>query len=146
AAVARAGDERAEVEGVELLRVQRLGNVVVDDVLREAFDDRGLADTGLTDEHRVVLGAPAQHLHDPLDLLLTTDDGIELLVARELREVATELVEHERARRLTFGTGARALRRTFLRAGVARQELDDLLAHARQIRAELHEHLRGDAL
>src|SRR4029079_18680173 len=107
AAVARAGDERAEVEGVELLRVQRLGNVVVDDVLREAFDDRGLADTGLTDEHRVVLGAAAQHLHDPLDLLLTTDDGIELLVARELREVATELVEHEGARRLVLG-GSRA--------------------------------------
>ena len=29
--------------------------------------------------------------------------------------------------------------------GVAREQLDDLLAHARQVGAELHEHLRGDA-
>ncbi len=31
-------------------------------------------------------------------------------------------------------------------AAVARQQLDDLLAHAGQVGAELHEHLRGDAL
>ena len=83
AAVARARDERAEVEGVELLALQRLGDVAADDVGGEALDDRGLADAGLTDQHRVVLRAARQHLHDPLDLLLATDDGIELLVARE---------------------------------------------------------------
>ena len=57
AAVARAGDERAEVERVELLAVERLGHVAADDVGGEALDDRGLADAGLADEHRVVLGA-----------------------------------------------------------------------------------------
>ena len=36
-------------------------------------------------------------------------------------------------------------RRAFLRAGVAGEQLDDLLADARQVGAELHEHLRGDA-
>ena len=100
AAVTGTGDERAEVERVELLGVQRLGHVAVDDVLREAFDDRGLADAGLTDQHRVVLGAAAEHLHHALDLALAPDHRVELLLARELREVATELVEHERARRL----------------------------------------------
>ena len=45
-----------------------------------------------------------------------------------------------------LGGGAAALGRAFLGAGVAGQELDDLLAHARQIGAQLHEHLRGDAL
>ena len=147
AAVTRAGDERAEVEGVELLRVQRLGNVVVDDVLRETFDDRGLADTGLADEHRVVLGAAAQHLHDPLDLLLTTDDGIELLVACELREIAAELVEHERTRRLVLRrTRTRRTRAgALLATGVAGEQLDHLLADAGEIGAQLHEHLRGNA-
>ena len=87
-----------------------------------------------------------QHLHDALDLLLAPDDRVELLLARELGEVAAELVEHERA-----ATGLASARRrrpagaTFLRAGVARQQLDDLLAHAGQVGAELHEHLRGDA-
>ncbi len=99
-AVAGAGDERAEVERVELLAVERLGHVALDDVGGEALDDRGLADAGLADQHRVVLGAAGQHLHDPLDLLLAPDDRVELLLARELREVATELVEDERARRL----------------------------------------------
>ena len=115
-AVAGTGDERAEVERVELLGVQRLGHVAVDDVLREAFDDRGLADAGLTDQHRVVLGAAAEHLHHALDLALAPDDRVELLLARELREVAAELVEDERTRRLRLGRTAtgRARRPTSL--------------------------------
>ena len=107
AAVAGPGDERAEVERVELLALQRVGHVVGDDLLGEAFDDGGLADAGLADEHRVVLGATGQHLHDPLDLTVTPDDRIELLLPSELREVAPELVEHERA---ALGGLARPLR------------------------------------
>ena len=97
AAVAGTGDERAEVERVELLALERLGHLAADDVGGEPFDDGGLADARLADEHRVVLGAARQHLHDALDLLLAPDHRVELLVARELREVATELVEHQRA-------------------------------------------------
>ena len=125
--------------------MQRLGHVAADDVGGETLDDGGLADAGLADEHGVVLRAARQHLHDALDLLLAPDDRVELLVARELREVATELVEHERAALGGLGRGAAALRRAFLRTRVARQQLDDLLAHAREIGAELDEHLRGDA-
>ncbi len=129
--------------------MQRLGDVVGDDLLSEPLDDRGLADAGLTDEHRVVLGAARQHLHHPLDLAVATDDRVELLLARLLREVATELIEHERARwRLLAAatSGGAGLLLLAARAAVAREELDDLLAHARQVGAELDEHLRGDAL
>ena len=94
AAVARTGHERTQVERVDLLALERLGNLAPDDVLGEALDDGGLADAGLADQHRVVLGAAAQHLHDALDLLLAPDHRVELAVARELGEVATELVEH----------------------------------------------------
>src|SRR5215475_5621294 len=41
---------------------QGLGHVAGHDALGEALDDRGLADAGLADEHRVVLGTPGQHL------------------------------------------------------------------------------------
>ena len=68
AAVAGAGHERAEVERVELLALQRLGHVVGHDLLGQALDDGRLADAGLADEHRVVLGAARQHLHHALDL------------------------------------------------------------------------------
>ena len=78
-AVAGAGDERAEVERVELLVLERLGDVVVDDRLREALDDGRLADAGLTDQHGVVLRAARKDLHDALDLFLAPDHGVELV-------------------------------------------------------------------
>ena len=79
------------------MALQRVGDVVADDLLGQALDDGRLADAGLADQHRVVLGAPAEHLHDPLELAGAPDDRVELLLAGELGEVATELVEHERA-------------------------------------------------
>ena len=91
--VAAAGDERAQVQGVELLAGQRLGHLVGHDALCEALDDRGLADPGLADEHGVVFGATRQHLHDAFDLFGPTDHRVELAVAGELRQVAPELVE-----------------------------------------------------
>ena len=150
AAVAGAGDEGAEVERVELLAGEGLGHVVGRDRLGEALDDGGLADAGLTDEHRVVLGAPRQHLHDPLGLAVAADDRVELLVPGELGEVAAELVEHERARRGLLGRaatgGGAGLLAALARAGVAREELDDLLADPAEVGPELHEHLGGHAL
>ena len=159
AAVTRAGDERAEIERVQLLAVQRVGHVVVDDHLGEAFDDRRLADAGLSDEDRVVLGAPRQDLHHPLELAGAADHRVELALAGHLGEVATELVEDlaralvarvvlRRAADVGAGrawlatAGAATARRTL----VARQQLDHLLTDAAEIGAELDEHLGGDPL
>ena len=141
-AVTRARDQGTEVECVELLVPQRLGNVVGHDPLAQSLDDGGLAHAGLADEDGVVLGAARQHLHHALDLALAADDRVELLLARELREVAAELVEHQRAARRGLAARARAGARALL-ALVARQQLDDLLADAAQVGAQLDEHLRG---
>ena len=111
AAVTAARDQCAQVERVELLGVQRLGHGVGRNGLRQALDDGGLADAGLADEHRVVLGSPAQHLHHALGLALAPDHGIELLLARELREVTTELVEHKGTRKGSAPRCRRPLRR-----------------------------------
>src|SRR5712692_7779363 len=93
AAVLRAGDERCKVEGVDLLALEQLGLLPRGDALREPFDDGGLADAGLADQHRVVLLTAREDLHDALDLGLTSDDGVELALGGLLREVAAELVE-----------------------------------------------------
>ena len=93
AAVLRARDHRADVERDEPLVAQALGHVALDDAAREALDDRGLADAGLADEHRVVLRAARQHLDDAADLLVAPDDRVELALARVLGEVAAVLLE-----------------------------------------------------
>ena len=62
AAEFRARDQRAHVEREDALVLQAFGHFAVDDALREAFDDGGLADAGLADEHGVVLRAALQHL------------------------------------------------------------------------------------
>ena len=92
-AVLRAGDHRADVERDEALVAQALGHVALDDAAGEALGDRGLAHAGLTDEHRVVLRAPRQHLDDAPDLLVAADDRVELALARVLGEVAAEPLE-----------------------------------------------------
>src|SRR6266545_3490828 len=58
--------------------LQGLRHLALDDPLRQPLHDRRLADAGLADQHRVVLGAPAEHLHDPLDFLLPADHRIQL--------------------------------------------------------------------
>ncbi len=88
AAIFRAGDQRAEVERQELLALERFGHVAVDDAQRQSFDDRRLADAGLADQDRVVLGAPRQNLHGAANFLVAPDDRIELARARGFGEVA----------------------------------------------------------
>ena len=85
-----------------------------DDPLGQPLDDGGLADAGLADQDRVVLGPAGEDLDHPLDLGLAADDRVELALARELGEIAGEFVEHR-------GLGAllRAAGSTGRRAGPA---------------------------
>ena len=49
------------------------------------FGDRGLADAGLADQHRIVLGPAGEHLDRAADFLVAADHRVELAVARRLR-------------------------------------------------------------
>ena len=94
------------------------GTSCADDALRQPFDDGGLADAGLADEHRVVLGAARQHLDHAADLVVAADDRIELALARELGQVAAVALERLVGR-------FRILARHALRAADARHRLQD---------------------
>ena len=94
AAVLGPGHERAHVEREQALVAQDVRHLVRHDELRQALGHGGLAHARLADEQRVVLLAAAEHLHDALDLARTADDRVELAVARLLREVGAELLEH----------------------------------------------------
>ena len=91
--VLRAGEERADVELEDPLVLEALGHVAAHDALRQPLDDGGLADARLTDEHRVVLRTPREDLDDASDLLVAADDGIDLVLASKVGDVAPVLVE-----------------------------------------------------
>ena len=150
AAVARAGDQRPHVEAVDLLVLDRLGHVTVHDRLGEALDNRGLTDAGLTDQDRVVLRAAREDLHDALHLDAAADDGVQLVLARGLRQVAAKLLEDRGVGALGTARAAHAradrLAALVVAALVAAEHLDDGLTHLRQVRALLREHLGGHAL
>ena len=93
AAVLRAGDERAHVQGEDGLVPQALGHVAVGDPLGQALDDRGLADPGLADQDRVVLALARQDLDGPADLRIPADHRLELAGRRCRDEVAAVLVQ-----------------------------------------------------
>src|SRR5262249_2282444 len=105
-------------------------------------DDRGLADARLADEHGIVLLAPREDLHDPLDLGLAADDRVELALLGLLREVPAELIEELRRLRLlprgpTAGAG--------LAATGTGEHADDLVADLLGVGVEVEEDARGNA-
>ena len=103
-AVLGAGDHGAEVQRHQALALQALRDVAGHHALGEALDDRRLADAGLADQDRVVLGAPGQHLDDAADLGVAADDRVDLAVAGALGEVDGVLLQRlERALRVGGG-------------------------------------------
>ena len=57
AAIFCPGKQRAEIERQQAPALERFGHIALDDALRQAFDDRCLADAGLADQYGIVLGA-----------------------------------------------------------------------------------------
>ena len=82
AAVLRPGEHRAEVERDDDLPCRLSGTSPSTIALRQPLDDRGLADAGLADQHRVVLRPAAEHLDRAADLLVAADHRVELALAR----------------------------------------------------------------
>ena len=139
-AVLRAGDDRGEIERRDALVAKKFGHLSLDDLLGEPLDDGGLPDTGFTDENGIVLLPAAENLDDPADLLIPSDDRIELEIAGVLREIAPELVE-----RRGFGLPARVFLGTS-RAPGSGEAFHDLLADPLPVDAELEQNPRRHAL
>ena len=82
AAEAGAGEQRRRVEREHLRAFEQLGHVLAQQPRREAFGQRGLADAGVADEHRIVLAAAAENFERALELVAPADQRIELAGAR----------------------------------------------------------------
>ena len=150
AAILRAGDQRAHVERQNALAAQAFGHFAIDDALRETFDDRGLADAGLADQHRIVLGATLQHLHGAANLVVATDDRIELALLGALGQIDGVLLQRLPAfLRVRIGHLLAAahlvdglLDRALHGAGIAQNRAELALVLERR----QHEQLAGDVL
>ena len=93
ALVLRTGDKSTHVKRVNLLVFQVLGHIAADDSVCQTLHNSGLSHTGLTDKDRVVLGAPAQDLQHPTNLVVSSDDGVEFALLRTLAEVDCKLLQ-----------------------------------------------------
>ena len=93
AAELRACDEGREVEEVYLLVAQLVGDAAVGYPLGKPLRDGRLADAGLAYEAGVVLLPAVEDLDDALELLLAADHGVELALARSVREVYAVIIQ-----------------------------------------------------
>src|SRR3569623_1616723 len=88
AAELRARDQRAQVQRQDQHVLQRLRDAAGRDALGDALDVGRLSDSGLAELHGVVLRAARQHLHRAPDLLVASDDRVQLAGAGLLGQVA----------------------------------------------------------
>ena len=102
AAKARAREQRAHVERVNLDALQRLGHIAVMNRQREAFGQRRLADSRLADEHGIVLASSQQHVDSALEFFLAAHQRIDFSIRRALRQVDRVSVERLRRRQLAL--------------------------------------------
>ncbi|MNS60821.1 hypothetical protein D3C72_938320 [compost metagenome] len=87
AAVLRARHQPGQIQGQHRLVPKPRRHAALDDALGQALDDGGLADTGLADKHRVVLGAAREHLDQAVELGVAADHRVELAGGGDRREV-----------------------------------------------------------
>ena len=87
------GNHRPKIEADQRLSAQRLRHVAFDHPLGEAFHDGRLPDPRLPDKDRIVLGPSGQDLHQPPNLRVASDHGIELSSFRQLGQIHPELLQ-----------------------------------------------------
>ena len=93
APVLGAGHHAGKVQRQELLIQQVLRHIAHGDLPGQALGDGSLAHAGLTDQAGVVLGLTGQDADDVPDLLIAADDGVQLLLAGQIDQILTVLLE-----------------------------------------------------
>ena len=94
AAVFGARDNRAKINGNQFFVFERLRHLARDDPLRKAFYNRCLADSGFTNQHRIVFGPARQHFHHAPDFCGAADHRIQLFLPGKPREIARVFLQH----------------------------------------------------
>ncbi len=133
AAVFRPRDQRSQIKGDHAPVHDVLGNIAVNDPLRESLDDRGFSDARFTDDDGIVFRPAGEDLQNAIDFVFPADDRIQFAALCQLREVPAELVKG-RSRALFCADLGRC----------PSQIVDDQLAGTKQIYAETAKDLAAD--
>ena len=86
-------EQARDIKRNQPLVLQSLRHITFGDSTCETFNNCGLTDTGLTDQHWVVLSTATQHLNYSANLVVTANNWINLSIARSLREILAILLE-----------------------------------------------------
>ena len=81
------GNQCTHIKRVELLVLQVFRHIATHDTTCQAFHDSGFTRTRLTNKNRIIFSTTAQNLQDSTNLLITTDDGVELAIPCPFHEV-----------------------------------------------------------
>ncbi len=82
-----AGNQGAHVQRQQSPAANPFGYLSIHNALGQTLSDSGLAYAGLANEHRVVLGAPLQHLNRSADLFIPADNGIQSALLCAFRQI-----------------------------------------------------------
>src|SRR4029453_19544833 len=86
-AEAGARKQRAGIKRKDFGAFENLRHVLAQEARGEPFGQRGFADAGIANEHRIVLSTPAQDLNRPLQFFGAPNQWIELSGPRAIGEV-----------------------------------------------------------
>ena len=87
------GHQSAHIKGKDLFVLKRTRNIATGYSLSKCFYNRSLTNTGLTDEHRVVLSLPRQNPDDITDLSISANYRIKLLTSGLLNQLCSVFVQ-----------------------------------------------------
>ena len=86
-------NEGGQVKGDDPFAVQDAAHLLLDDAHREPLGNRSFPHSRFADEDRIVLLPAAEDLGNPFDLLLASDDRVQLVFCRKFGQVVTEIVK-----------------------------------------------------
>ena len=145
AAILGAGDHHRQIQYHDAAFTQQVGHRAVNHHLGKSLDNRRLAHSRFTQQHRVVLLTPTENLDHSFDLVLAADHRVEFVLSSQLGQITTEAVQ---CRSLTLARLRRPAR-SLSRLGTLQtmtQQIQHLLADILELQSQVHQHLSRHTL
>ena len=94
AAILRASYQACQVKRPNLLSAQNVRNIAGSNELSQALNNGCLTNARVSQDKWVVLLTTRKNLHDTLNLAVTANDGVKLLICGKLGKVTAKLLQH----------------------------------------------------